>query len=273
MAWIEVHQELREHKKLYACAEDLKIGRVEMLGTVISLWLWALDNAQDGSLEGVSDRTIARVCGWPEKKAKVLVEALVVHGWLDRDGDRLVIHDWMEYAGRLMERREKDRKRKRRGADSNGTSDGIPSEAHGSSAENPALPYPNRTLPYSTYISGGDGDRAREASDRELALIGLRPGEYPQVTAQTVATVVRVTDALFSSMPERTVSVYDRRKVFEHMGYETDGLLRYAVRASMQAGKGGNWNYIDGVLARLAARGITTEADAIAWDEEAHDDD
>ena len=61
MAWIEVHQGLREHRKTYACAEKLKISRVVMVGTLISLWLWALDNAQDGSLYGISNLTIARV--------------------------------------------------------------------------------------------------------------------------------------------------------------------------------------------------------------------
>ena len=52
MAWLEVHQELREHRKLYACADDLGVEPVTMLGMLISLWLWALDNVQDGNLAG-----------------------------------------------------------------------------------------------------------------------------------------------------------------------------------------------------------------------------
>lgn len=147
MAWIEVHQELREHKKLYACAELLKISRVEMLGTLISLWLWALDNVPDGSLAGISNRTIARVCDWPERKADVLVNALSAAGWLDRSGDALVIHDWTEYVGKLMERRRKDRERKKKSTAVPQNSAGVPQELHGKSEEIPALQYPNRTVP------------------------------------------------------------------------------------------------------------------------------
>ena len=160
MAWIEVHQELREHKKLYACAEMLKISRVEMLGTIISLWLWALDNAPDGSLVGISNRTIARVCSWSEKKADTLVNALISTGWLDQAGDTLVIHDWTEYVGKLMERRRKDRERKKKSAVVLQASTGTPQENQGSSAEIPVLPYPNRTvpLPNHNYSAPNTGD-------------------------------------------------------------------------------------------------------------------
>ena len=139
LAWIELHQELREHRKIYACAEMLKISRVTMVGTIVSLWLWALDNMPDGSLEGVSNRTIARVCDFPERKADTLVNALTATGWLDRYGDTLAIHDWNEYVGKLMDRRKKDRERKKK-------SSGIPTEVHRNSTPIPALQYPNSTI-------------------------------------------------------------------------------------------------------------------------------
>lgn len=143
MAWIELHQGLREHKKMYACAEVLNLGKQEMIGTLVCLWLWALDNAQSGSLKGVSNRTIACVCGWPEKKAGKLVEALRDTGWLDYDPDNdcLVIHDWYDYAGKLMERRENDRKRKSKGKECGNISGGIPPESHGNSHATVPLPY------------------------------------------------------------------------------------------------------------------------------------
>ena len=121
MAWIELHQTLREHMKMFACADTLNLSRIEMIGTLVSLWLWALDNAQDGSLEGVSDKTIARVCDFPEKKAGKLMEALLKHGFVERDGDHYIIHDWYDYAGKLR-RIKRDSGRFRRG--------NSPSEAH-----------------------------------------------------------------------------------------------------------------------------------------------
>ena len=147
MAWIEVHQELREHKKLYACAELLKISRTEMLGTIIALWLWALDNVPDGSLAGISNRTIARVCDWPERRADTLVNALISTGWLDKSDDAMSIHDWTEYVGKLMERRRKDRDRKKKSVVIPQNSAGVPQEIPRQSEEIPVLQYPNRTVP------------------------------------------------------------------------------------------------------------------------------
>lgn len=129
MAWLEIHQGLREHRKVYACADLLGLSRVAMIGTMVCLWLWALDNAPDGNLTQVSAKTIANVCGYPQKKAARLLEALISVGFLDRNEGELVIHDWAEYAGRLMERREKDRDRKRKKTGSAPrNSGGIPAE-------------------------------------------------------------------------------------------------------------------------------------------------
>lgn len=140
LAWIELHQELREHRKIYACAELLKISRVTMVGTIVSLWLWALDNTPNGSLAGISNRTIARVCDFPEKKADALVNALTQTGWLDKSGNVLTIHDWNDYVGKLMDRRKKDRERKKK-------STGTPQEFPRKSAQIPALQYSTITVP------------------------------------------------------------------------------------------------------------------------------
>lgn len=116
MAWLAVYQELREHRKLYACADDLGVEPVTMLGMLVSLWLWSLDNVQDGVFNGISNRSIARAAKWPEKKADKLVSALISNGWIDKDEGSLSIHDWGEYTGRLMDKRaeEAERKRKKR---------------------------------------------------------------------------------------------------------------------------------------------------------------
>ena len=149
MAWIELHQGLREHKKVYACMEVLGVNRVTMVGMLATFWLWALDNAQDGSLKGISNRTIARICDWPEKKADKLVAAFCDTGWLDRDGENLVIHDWYDYAGKLMEQREKDRERKRKDKTVRKISVGIPTEIprNGDAIPDATVPIPYPTVP------------------------------------------------------------------------------------------------------------------------------
>ena len=64
MAWIQVHQQLKDHRKLLAAADELEIEPPHMLGLLTSFWLWALDNAPSGSLEGISNRNIARAAQW-----------------------------------------------------------------------------------------------------------------------------------------------------------------------------------------------------------------
>ncbi len=155
VAWIELHQGLREHRKLFACADELKVSRIQMIGILTSLWLWALDNAQNGSLEGISNRTIARVCDWPEKKADALIDALVRTRWLDKHGEYVQIHDWADYAGKLMESRERDRNRKRKAAENKKNSAGIPPEGMwNSDATVPNTTVPNTTVPNTTVDTG-----------------------------------------------------------------------------------------------------------------------
>ena len=109
MAWIEVHDTLREHRKIYALAEELKIPHYAAGGLLVFLWTWAINNAQDGDLSSYPDSAIARACFW-SKSPSMLVNALIASGWLD---DRRVIHDWEQYAGRLIEQREIQREQSR----------------------------------------------------------------------------------------------------------------------------------------------------------------
>ena len=143
MAGVEVHQSLREHRKLYSCADDLDIEPVLLLGMLVSLWLWALDNTPDGGLDNISNRTIARATRWPEKKADQLMTALINNGWIDRtEGGGLALHDWSEYGGKLTERRATDRARKqRKNAEGRKNSGGIPAEEDRSGNGNPPLHY------------------------------------------------------------------------------------------------------------------------------------
>lgn len=130
VAWIQVHQTIKDHRKTYDASDALEVEPAHMLGLLVSFWLWALDNAPTGSLQGISNRTIARAAGWPENNADKLVEALEAAGWLDStpEGD-LQIHDWYDYAGKLIDQREaeKQRSRRRRAASSQAT-DGRPTD-------------------------------------------------------------------------------------------------------------------------------------------------
>lgn len=118
MAWLQVHQTLKDHRKLFDAADELEIQPVHMMGLLISFWMWALDNTPTGDLDGITPRMIARAAQW-DGPAEKLSTALIRAGWLDENGDgKLTIHDWYEYTGKLIDQRqaEKERSQRRRAA-------------------------------------------------------------------------------------------------------------------------------------------------------------
>jgi hypothetical protein len=127
--WVPTYQSTWTHRKTFELAALLGLNETYAGAHVIRLCTWAIDNAPDGDLSGLSDRAIAYGAGWTQE-VSLFVRALVTSGFLDDDR---TIHDWHDYAGKLVERRQDDaeRKRKSRGhapdvrGTSNGTSAGI----------------------------------------------------------------------------------------------------------------------------------------------------
>jgi hypothetical protein len=66
------------------------------------LWWRALTYAPSGDLNGFTDSQLARWADW-ENDPALLVEGLKTAGFVD---DRRCLHDWHDYAGRWIERRD-----------------------------------------------------------------------------------------------------------------------------------------------------------------------
>lgn len=115
--WIQVYSNLIKHPKTYALADELKLTSKDASpnavasGMLVSLWLWAAQNATDGDLSKCPPRAIAEAAEY-RKNPVTFVAALKKTKWLDNDGK---LHDWCEYATLLIEcdqqQREKTRKR------------------------------------------------------------------------------------------------------------------------------------------------------------------
>lgn len=135
MAWLQIDQTIRDHHKILDAADALETSDAHVTGCLVLLWLWAIDNAPDGSLAGISEATIARAAKWNGDKA-AFIEVLTDVGLLERTPDGLMIHDWQERAGNLIERRRSDADRKRReraekkARESLKASDGRPTDVH-----------------------------------------------------------------------------------------------------------------------------------------------
>lgn len=116
MAWIESHQELRDHPKTRRAARLLGIGTPQLIGHLHFLWWWAVDYAEDGDLARFDEFDIADAAGW-EGDPGQFVAALMQCGPGDSQGfidPDYTLHDWDDYAGRLIQQREANRERQRR---------------------------------------------------------------------------------------------------------------------------------------------------------------
>ena len=119
----------------------------------------------------------------------------------------------------------------------------------------------------------GDFACAREATESELASIGIKPGEFFGLTGDFVSCVRNTTDALFAKyFPNNGPKPWDYRQVSRYCGASgREALLDYAFEKAAIVDKLYDWRYIDGIMDRLLSRGITTEAQARMWDEERPD--
>jgi hypothetical protein len=139
MAYIESHQEIEEHPKTKRLARSLgellppmpvEVLRSVAIGYLHRLWWWAISYAPEGDITKYGAAGIADGVGWPGDPDSFLA-ALMDSGWVDRDGE---LHDWGDYAGKLIERRRKEAARKReqrQGEDIRETSDGHPQDVAG----------------------------------------------------------------------------------------------------------------------------------------------
>ncbi len=138
MAWIESHQELANHPKVWRLAKELAISVPAAIGHLHLLWWWALTYAESGEVGNIDFTQISRAAYW-EGEPSSLIAALIDVGFLDESGPSISLHDWHDFAGKLIDRRNADRERKR----NVGLSAGSPQELRRNS--HATVPY--RTVP------------------------------------------------------------------------------------------------------------------------------
>lgn len=107
MSWIELHQSAPRHPKILSLSHILGLAPAAGLGHVVTLWLWALDYAEDGDLSGHSPAILAQAVGLPPERGEELLSAMRKVRLLD---DGCTIHDWDDYAGRVVAYRRNNRK-------------------------------------------------------------------------------------------------------------------------------------------------------------------
>lgn len=175
MAWIESHQELARHPKTRKLARKLGVSIPSVIGYLHLMWWWALDYAQDGDLSSYDLDDLADAMMY-EGNSKELITALIESGFLDldKDQDRLIIHDWFDYAGKLVEKRRIEAERKR-------LSRKRPADVFFMSAGRPADVDGNSTVPNSTKHNSTVPNKHTSApADVPLAPEGAADSDSPK---------------------------------------------------------------------------------------------
>lgn len=191
MAWIESNQEIGRHPKTKKLARLLDISVITAVGHLHYFWWWALDFAQDGALAKFDDCDISEACMWVGD-VKIFVDSLIEAGFIDKNESVFCIHDWYEYAGRLIERRQSDADRKREERDKRKkasnkalkkkASVGHPSDVQGKSTD----VLRNSTLPYTT-VPNLITNNNNNACESEKVVIERETDEVPIMAIGTRA--------------------------------------------------------------------------------------
>jgi hypothetical protein len=93
MAWIKIQAGLVTNKKTARLAGQMKWKKLEAVGFLVSFWIWALENCEDGQLRDITDTELAFAVGMENMDG--ILEALKTSGLVDLDPLR--IHDWPEH--------------------------------------------------------------------------------------------------------------------------------------------------------------------------------
>jgi DnaD/phage-associated family protein len=254
--WLELHSDLPDHPKVMYCASLLKVDPDLLIGKLCRLWLWALNNRESGKFLACETSLIADKMRW-NKKADNLISALCsiapgeCAGFLYKTEDGYEIYHWQEYAGRLLDKRRKDRERKaERAAQSNGNSNGNPPEIH-----------PNNK-------KTSDGMRSEVAgitlnplplTPNELALSAREESpesEFPEMTEEAFNALsgfgILYEQTTGSPVPSALAEQL-RFRLAEHADPE---LVKEALRQSI--GKRNEGAYLNAIMQSWTAKGIKT---------------
>lgn len=111
--YLPVELVLPDHPKTNALAKIWRCHPYMVVGFLVKLWGYCVEFQDDGNVDGcpadVLDILAAPCTAMSIGTIPTVREALQKVGFVDEGGQ---LHDWWEYAGALIERRRKDRRRK-----------------------------------------------------------------------------------------------------------------------------------------------------------------
>jgi hypothetical protein len=246
MAWIELHQTIWTHRKTLKLAPMLGIKEIYAAAHVVKIWTWALDNAQDGDLSDIPRTSIAKIAEW-DGNADEFVQALINSGWIDSDENGVKIHDWFDYAGRLIEKRQEEADRKKRAREGKKeekeSGKGRSKNVRGTSAGQHADVRRNRTVPNSTK----EKEKGAENPPDSEPHFSRNAFENPHQNQIHIWC---------NEYGLTSISHFTLDGIFAYIGHVELEVIEYAIRKS----QGKHINYAVNTLKGLVGEGKTTRA-------------
>ncbi len=250
--WIRLDASLPRDPEVAELAERVGVKKAEAIGLLACVWSAVAEHRPSGDVSGISAATLEDWAEFePRGKVKRGTFAAAFTSLFVKDG---MVRGWKERQGKLIERMEKDRKRKQESEESANNSTEIPQTFHGNSAP--------------TLRNGTEQDETEETkspspstSARE-SVIGKLPPEYrPDLEAflKSLGAVhrqdswVRNIDAIMSGMGEPAVK---------------PTVVGAAIRQLVGNGEKANWVLFKGYLRREAAplTSVQPRANGVAQD-------
>lgn len=201
MLYIQVDTTLIDHPKTRKLARLLGVSRITAVGHLVALWSWAAQYAIDGDLSNYRNEpdVLADGAEW-EAEPEMFVSALIAakagngHGFLEETIDgRLLLHDWDDYYGKLLDRRRADAARKR--AERAQTSCSAAEAVHEMSAGHPqdAPRKSSVNVAYSSVTQRNESERSEAQRNAETdaaeRVAALTPGPVVARASTTRTTV------------------------------------------------------------------------------------
>lgn len=109
MSWIKIQNGLVSNKKTARLAREMKWDKLRTVGFLVSFWVWAIENCEDGLLRDITDTEIAFGVGVENMDG--ILSALKASGLVD--DSPLRIHDWCEHQKDFLWGKYKDKPEKR----------------------------------------------------------------------------------------------------------------------------------------------------------------
>lgn len=106
--WIKMRADLHTHPKVVRMASALKADRLRIVGGLHSAWCLFDVHSVDGLLDGYSAYTLDDLIGFPG-----FSRAMMAVGWLEENGESLVMPRFEAHNGQSAKRRAQDADRKR----------------------------------------------------------------------------------------------------------------------------------------------------------------